>query len=341
MKRIICVIVLICLLLPFGILMSGCDTTSTGNDGRVIVIASMFPQYDFIRQIAGDRVNLSMLISPGAESHSFNPSPQDIIALSRADLFIYNGGHVEDWVGRVLYIARDENPDINTASMLQIVRNARRNYYEGNVCICDECSAGFCEDCGEHHACTNHDCSCAEHPESILDEHVWTSPRNAVHVVRAIADTLSELDPNNADYFQENALSYIAELEELGQAFMEVANSGERNTVIFGDRFPVGNLMRDLGLTHFAAFPGCSAETGADPATIAALITRINNENIPVVFHIELSNRTIAHTIAEETGTRMLEFHSLHNVSPADFSARVTYVEVMMRNLENLREALN
>jgi len=152
---------------------------------------------------------------------------------------------------------------------------------------------------------------------------------------------LAELDPVNADYFRANAAAFIAELEELDRAFAEVVASAARHTVVFGDRFPFRYLTDTYGLTYYAAFVGCSAEVQASPATIAFLIEKVRDENIPVVLHIEFSDRLIANVIAEAAGARLLEMHSVHNVSPADFNAGVTYMDLMRRNVEVLKEALN
>jgi len=152
---------------------------------------------------------------------------------------------------------------------------------------------------------------------------------------------LAELDPENAEYFRENAASFIAELEALDRAFAEVVAAGVRDVIIFGDRFPFRYLTDAYGLSYYAAFTGCSTETQASPATIAFLIVRVSALSIPVVFHIEISNRQIAEVIAEDTGARVLELHSAHNLSPADFNAGVTYLDLMTRNLEQLKEALS
>ena len=159
--------------------------------------------------------------------------------------------------------------------------------------------------------------------------------------MRSLTETLSELDPGNAYYFRANAAAFITELEALDRAFADVIANAARTTVVFGDRFPFRYLVDTYGLTHFAAFEGCCAQTQANPATIALLIETVRQENIPVVFHIEFSNRFIANVIAEATGARLLELHSLHNVSHADFTAGVTYLDLMRRNVQALREALN
>jgi len=159
-------------------------------------------------------------------------------------------------------------------------------------------------------------------------------------IVQALTDILSEMDPDNANFFRENASNYIEQLQALDRAFAEVVAQGVRSTVIFGDRFPFRYLMDSYGLTFYAAFPGCSAETQASPATIAYLIQKVRDEHIPVVFYIEFSNRMIANVIADDTGARLLDLHSAHNVSPADFAAGVTYLDLMWRNVDHLGQAL-
>ena len=149
------------------------------------------------------------------------------------------------------------------------------------------------------------------------------------------------MDPGNADFFRTNAAAYIQELRALDQAFVDMVAQGVRSTVIFGDRFPFIYLTHAYNLTHYAAFVGCSSETQASPATVAFLIEKVRAENIPVVFYIEFSDQSIANVIAEATGARTLELHSAHNVSQVDFSAGITYLEIMYRNIEQLREALS
>lgn len=281
------------------------------------VTATIFPQYDFVRRIAGGRVDLTLLISPGAESHGFEPTPRDMIGLGQADLLIHIGGHKDDWVES--HLAAVGRSDMPTVALLDLVEAIVVQHTED---------------------CDDEDCDFPHHVEH-YDEHVWTCPRNAIIIVEELTSVLAGKDPANAAFFRENAAALISELRDLDRAFTEVVAAGVRNTVIFGDRFPVRYFVETYGLTHFAAFDGCCVDTHASPATIASLITRVRDENIPVVFYIELSNRAIANTIAAETGARLLEFHSVHNVSHADFNAGVTYVDLMRRNVEHLREALN
>ena len=373
MKRIIVACIALLFLAGCATAVPGDDTPGT-PDERLQVVATVFPQYDFIRQIAGDRVALTMLISPGAEPHSFDPAPMDIIALGNADLFVYVGGHSDTWVEQVL--ASLDNEDLTTVALMDLVEvmcahdHDHCDHHHGHDCRCGHDhhhghdhghnhnhdhhhghdhghnhdhhhghDHGHDHDHDEdHHHSHDHDHDCDDHD---YDEHVWTSPQNAIAIVQALADVLAELDPGNADYFQANAAAYVAELEALDQAFTEVVENAVRNTVIFADRFPFRYLMAAYGLDAYAAFPGCSADTQADPRTIADLIEKVNAEEIPVVFYIEFSNRLITNTVVEATGARALELHSANNVSPADFAAGVTYLEIMNRNVEALREALS
>ena len=403
LKRIITLIFITLFILTSSMLLAACaddnaTDTSTSDDAqpdaevRLQIIATIFPQYDFVRQIAGDRVDLTMLLSPGAESHSFEPTPRDMIALGEADILIYVGGHGDGWVDNV--IASLDREDLRRIALVDFVETLDMDYHHGHShdhdhdhghhhhddcddSDCDhedhhhdhdhhhhdDCDDSDCDhedhhhehdhhhhddyddsDCDHedhHHYYDYHDHAYHHHHHHDIDEHVWTSPQNAISIVEALTEILSALDPANADFFQENAANYIVELEALDAAFAEVVAQGVRHTVIFGDRFPFRYLTDAYGLTYYAAFRGCSVDTQATPATIAFLIDKVESENIPVVFYIEFSNRMIANTIAETTGATLLELHSAHNVSQADFSAGITYVDLMWRNVEHLREALS
>jgi zinc transport system substrate-binding protein len=176
--------------------------------------------------------------------------------------------------------------------------------------------------------------------EAELDEHVWTSPRNAQLIVRNIAEVLKEADPANAAEYEKNAVAYHAKLAELDASFQNVLKDAKRKTIVFGDRFPFRYFADAYGLSYFAAFPGCSTETEASAATVAFLIDKVRAERIPVVFHIELSNEKIADTICEETGARKLLLHAVHNVSKRDFERGASYYSLMSANVATLRTAL-
>jgi zinc transport system substrate-binding protein len=324
-----------------ALIFAGCTSEAAEESGeRLTVVATIFPQFDFIRQIAGERVELSMLISPGMESHGFEPSPRDMVSLYGADLMVYTGGHSDDWVARVLASVGRE--DLRTVALVGLVDTVMAKHHHGHdddeCCCCeDEHHHGH----GHHHGHEHHHGHGHHHHEPHYDEHVWTCPRNAIIIVEYLAEVLAEMDAANAEYFRANAAEFAAELRGLDAAFVEVVENAARRTVVFGDRFPFRYFADTYGLEYFAAFDGCSAETQASPARIAGLITLLQDESIPVVFHIEFSNLAIANVLSEATGARLVEMHSAHNVSRADFDAGVTYLDLMRRNVDALREGLN
>jgi zinc transport system substrate-binding protein len=297
----------------FGI--SGCKPKKNAvrsANGKINVTVTVFPAYDFVRTVAKDKVNLKLLLPPGAESHSFEPSPKDIITVQNSDIFIYIGGESDSWVDRILESMNIGNMKI--LAMLETVETVEEEIIEGME-----------EEEGE---------------EAAYDEHVWTSPINAMLIVNAITELLCEADPANVDFYNENRLVCINKLAELDNAFREVIAGARRNTVVFADRFPFRYFADAYRLNYYAAFPGCSTETEPSAATVAFLINKIKAEKIPVVFHIELSNERMADAISGETGAKKLLLHACHNVSKRDFDAGLGYLDFMRKNVENLREAL-
>ena len=190
---------------------------------------------------------------------------------------------------------------------------------------------GWCEVCPEESV---------SFYKPVFDEHVWTSPENAILIVQSIALALSRADPDNAYLYAQNASGYIEQLITLDTALREVVESGTRNTIIFADRFPFRYFAYSYGLEYFAAFPGCRDITEPSAATVAFLINKINDQNIPVIFHAEMSDQRLANTIAEATGARVLLLHASHNISRDEFHRGVTYLDLMRQNAEALREAL-
>lgn len=180
-----------------------------------------------------------------------------------------------------------------------------------------------------------------ESDEPELDEHVWTSPKNAVKIVSAISDKLCEIDEKNSSLYSSNAENYISELEKLDEKFESIVAGGKRDTIVFGDRFPFRYFADAYDISYFAAFPGCSTDTEPSASTIAFLIDKIKAENIPVVFSIEFSSRKVANTVSDATGAEILEFHSCHNITKEELQNGETYIGIMTKNAENLEKALN
>jgi zinc transport system substrate-binding protein len=338
MKRILLAL-LLAALLPMAFL-GGAGAQEVASSQKLNVVATIFPPYDFVRQIAGDRVELTMLLPPGAESHSFEPTPQDIIKIQNCDVFLYVGGESDTWMDRILDSMDTSN--IRIISLMDLVETVEEEIVEGMEE--DEHEHQEADHEEEEHkegdASEDYDHDHEEEEAPEYDEHVWTSPENAKQIVQGISQALCEADAANANAYQSNTAAYLAKLDALDAAFQEVVKSAARKTIVFGDRFPFRYFADAYGLTYFAAFPGCSTETEASAATVKFLIDKIKAEKIPVVFHIELSNEKMTDAIAEETGARALLLHSCHNISRDDFAEGLGYLELMTRNVEALKEAL-
>lgn len=291
-----------------------CFPARAENQKKLRVVTTIFPQYDFIRAIAGDRVELTMLIKPGSEMHSYEPSPQDVMSIQGSDLFIFVGGESDAWARTILDSAPSETR--KDVALMDLVETVEELNHE-------------------------HEHASEETEEHEYDEHVWTSPVNAMTIVSELTDLLCGLDEANATFYRDNADQYLSELTALDADFRAVIDSAKRKHVIFGDRFPLTYFVLEYGLTYSAAFPGCASETEPSAATVAQLISEIEQDEIPVVFYIELSNHQIADVLAEQTDAETRLFYTCHNVTVDDFAAGKTYLDLMRMNVDSLREALN
>ena len=315
MKKTLSITILLAMLCA---LLSGCGAQSEPEGEGISVVATVFAPYDFARQLVGERGEVTLLLPPGSEAHSYEPSPKDIIEIQNCDRFIYVGGVSDAWVSDVLESVGGE---VRTVTLMDCVELLEEEHVEGMEVDEDE---------HEH-----------EHEGEIeYDEHVWTSPRNAELICEKIAAALCEVDPEGAEEYGTALESYCAQLDELDAAFTEVVENGVRDTVVFGDRFPLLYFAKAYGLNDYAAWPGCADEAEPSAATVTFLIDKVKAEGIPVVFHIELSNEDMADTICNETGAKKMLFSACHNVTRAQFDAGVTYLELMWQNVDALREAL-
>lgn len=312
-----------------AVCLSACGKSGKTEDAgasELSVVATIFPPYDFTRQIAGDDADVIMLLSPGAESHSYEPTPQDIKTIQSCDLFIYTGGESDVWVEDILSSMGDQMPE--TLRLVDCVPTVTEEIVEGM-------EHGH-EEHEDHGDLEDHE----DHEEE-TDEHVWTSPQNAIKIVKNISSKLCEMDPDNAGSYEKNSAGYIEQLEMLDASFREVVGQAERRTILFGDRFPFRYFADEYGLDYYAAFPGCSDETEASAATVAFLINKVNEEQIPVIFTIERSNGKLADSICEATGAEKRILYSCHNVTGNQLDSGATYLSMMMENVESLRAALN
>lgn len=306
------------LLIAALFMLGACAPAQTARADNVPrVVCTDFPCYDFARAVAGDWAQLKLLIHPGAEVHSYEPSPTDILAIAECDLFVYIGGESDVWADDILESFGDDAPaSIRLIDCVQALEEETREgmtLHEGH----------------EH-----------ESGETEYDEHIWTSPVNAGRMVDAVCEVLCAVSPGNAARFTQNAQAYESEIGAIDAAFRTVVADGVRQELIFADRFPFLYFVREYGLDYYAAFPSCAAESEPSARTMAFLIDRIERDGIPAIYTIELSNQRTARVIAEETGARILTFYSAQNVSEADFAAGETYVSLMWRNVDALKEGL-
>ena len=280
-------------------------------EGRLSVVCTDFPCYDFARQAAGDRAEVTMLLKPGVEAHSFEPTPADIISIGEADLFVYIGGESDAWADSILEGFDGEDAPATLRMM--------------------DCVGDLVEEEGEHH----HD----EGPE--YDEHIWTAPQNAAKMARAAGEKLAEIDPANGEGYRANAEAYAGEIEQIDAEITDIVANARRKTLVFADRFPFVYLVRAYGLDYLAAFPSCTADTEPSAQVVTALIKKVVDERIPAVYTIELSTQAIAKTVAEETGAQILTLHSMQTLSQADFDTGASWVSLMRDNVAALKAGLN
>ncbi|NLE69915.1 MAG: zinc ABC transporter substrate-binding protein [Clostridiales bacterium] len=306
---------------------------AAAQEAPLSIIALNFPAYDFARQVAGDRAMITMLLPPGTDAHSFEPTPRDVIALQQADLVVYNGGHGEAWVVDLLESMGEQAPA--SLAMMSVVDTVVEELVEGMEDVPHAHSHDDYEDDEEHDDHDGHD-----HDARDLDEHVWTTPDNAEDIAKAIMRLLISLDPAGETVYRANFKAFESALEQLDEAFEALIKGAKRRTIVLGDRFPMRYFIREYGLSYYAAFPGCAAETEPSARTIAFLMDTIKKEDIPVVFYIEFSSQKAARVIAAETGATPLLLHSAHNVTQEELEQGITYLDIMNQNLINLKEAL-
>ena len=311
MRRVLCLVLLLLMLTG----LCGCgEAEQSAEDGRLQIVTTVFPAYDFARQIAGERAAVTLLLPPGAEAHSFEPTAKDMARIRSAALFFCNGGESEAWAEELL----DDGEEIRCLRMLDCVEALEEEVREGMQ---------------EPHEEEEED-----GPE--YDEHVWTSPRNAILICEALCRELCEIDPEGESGYRARLAAYTEELEALDSAFRETVAQGTHRTLVFADRFPVRYFVEEYGLSYFAAFPGCAEDTEPSARTVAFLIDRVREEGLPAVMYIEFSNRKMADMICEDTGCKELLFHSCHNVGADELRQGVSYLSLMQGNVSALKEAL-
>ena len=312
-------------LLPLALLVlaavlacSNCGRMETASgEAALRIVCTSFPCYDFVRAVAGDAAEITLLIKPGAEVHSFEPTPLDVRTIAECDLFVCIGGESDAWADDILSAFGDSVP--RTLRLIACVEAIEEEETEGMTV---------------HAAATGAD-------EIEYDEHIWTSPVNAMRMVEAVRDELDLLRPELAGAFDGSAEEYRNEISGIDAELRALVESAPRRELIFGDRFPFLYLAREYGLACWAAFPSCAAESEPSAKTLSFLIEKVRADGVPAVYQIELSSGRTARAVAEETSTEVLTLQSAQNVSEADFTAGATYVSLMRENIEALRKGLN
>jgi len=317
------------------IILSGCSQTdnseSVNSDGNISVVCTIFPQYDWVRQILGsksDNMNLTLLLNSGVDLHNYQPTVDDIVKVSTCDLFIYVGGESDEWVDDAL--AEATNPNMVVINLLDAL---------GDVAKTEEIIEGMEENYDHDDGDTedNHE------DEEEYDEHVWLSLKNAEVFCVAIENALSSLDTGNAEEYQSNLEAYTEKLSALDAEYQTAVNAASGRTLLFGDRFPFRYLADDYGLECYAAFPGCSAETEASFETIAFLAEKVDELSLNTIMVTESADQSIAKTIINNTKSKdqkILVLDALQSVTAGNVQNGTTYISIMESNLTVLKEAL-
>ena len=290
------------------------------------VVSTSFPGYDFARAVTKNtNISAKMLVKPGAETHTYEPTPQDIIDIKNADMFVYVGGDSDTWVEKILKDV--DTKKTHVVKLVDLVSTVEEEIVEGMED--DDHDHDHDHDHESHEHKHDHDEE-EEGPE--IDEHVWTSPKKAMEIVKKIAKVASEIDVAEKNKIDDNAEKYVAEIAQVDKDLHQ-AIDGKISEIVVADRFPFRYFADEFGLKYAAAFSGCSEQTEASAKTISFLINKVKQEKIKKIYKIELSNGKIAETVSRDTGAEVLELHSAHNVTADDFSKGVTYVDLMKRNL--------
>lgn len=308
----------ICLMLAATLLTACSDgNTATSGNGKLKIVTTIFPEYDWVREIAGEKADITMLLNNGVDLHSYQPTVDDIVKISDCDMFLYVGGESDKWVQDAL--AEAVNKKMVVINLLEILGDAAKE---------EEITEGMESEDEEY----------AEY-----DEHVWLSLRNAEIFCKEIANKLSEIDSKNAGYYLQNSTEYIEKLRNLDAKYRETAENADVKTLIFGDRFPFRYMVDDYGISYYAAFAGCGAETEASFETVIFLANKTDELGLNAIMQTESSDGAVARTVKENTiskSQKILTLDSMQSITLSDVENGVTYLSLTEKNLEVLKEAL-
>lgn len=311
----------------FSILFAGCKKNQLQSQAKINIVTTTFPCYDAVRavtkNISEKTISVKLLCKPGVEVHSFDPTPQDLISIQQSDLFIFVGGESDEWVEKLLS-SGDYNSEKKFLKLFDFVE------------LFDEE-----ETLEKEH---NHENEDFENPHE-KDEHIWTSPKNEIEIIKIVEQKLSECAKEKnllelCENFKINAENYIQEIQDVVSFTNKILKETPEKFIVMADRFPFLYFANFYKIEYIAAFSGCSSAVEASTATISTLIDTIKQKKVPAVFYIELGNHKLADTISESCGVKSLLLQSCQNVSKSDFENGETWVSLMKKNALNLKEGL-
>lgn len=329
-RKITCIIALLLCVTAVTLCFSGC-TKDNAKSEKLRVVATIFPEYDWAREILGETekdIDLRLLIGNGVDLHSYQPSMDDIMLVTNCDVFIYVGGESDKWVTDAL--AQSTNKNMKVVKLMDVL---------GKSIKAEETVEGMQENDHDHDDDHDHD-----HEETEYDEHVWLSLNNASVCCDAITDALSKAMPDKAASFKTNNENYKKQLSELDGEYKTAVKNGSTDTIVVGDRFPFRYMTEDYNIKYYAAFSGCSAETEASFETIVFLSGKVDELKLGAIIQTESSDGSVAATIRDNTETadqKILTLDSMQSVTQENIKNGTTYLSVMKKDLEVLSEALS
>jgi zinc transport system substrate-binding protein len=327
---------------------------TNNKDGKIEVVATLFPQYDFAKQVGGDKVNVTLLLPPGSESHTYEPTPQDMVLIDESDLFIYTGKEMEPWAENLISGLKNDINVVDLSKSVDLINveefeeehegedsEHEHSHHEENDDEDDDAENKHEHtDEHEHENAHSHNHSEEGHHHT-YDPHIWLNPQYAIKMVRNIEQELSKVDPDNAEYYKTNADNYIKQISDLDSEFESIVENASNPKIAFGGAFAYAYFVERYNLDFISAYETCGESAEPSTVKVKEVIDYINKNKIPVIFYKEYSTGNIAKTISEATGAKMLVFNTVHNLSKDEIQNGATYVSIMRENLENLKQALN
>ena len=295
------------------------DNTKKSENKKIKIVTTLFPTYDFSKEIGKDKVEVKLLLPPGIEAHSYEPTPKDIAEINNADIFIYTGDLMEPWVKKLLSSLNNKNLKI-----VDVSKNIELKEFDF-------------ED--EHNEKDTHE----NEEEHIYgkDPHIWTDPILAKTIVQNIADSIIEVDLANKSFYDENKIIYDKKLDNLDTEFKNLVKKSPKKEIVSGGHFVFGYLFERYGLTYHSAYEGFSPNAEPTPKQLKSLKETIAETHTKYIYYEELIEPKLAKLLSNELGLQLLLLHGAHNISKEELATGNTYYEIMLKNIENLKLGLD